>query len=110
MKKKDGLYETFKHLFQRKKPYEKWLESFTKKAVAIILFFSILDMQLSYILAFMGKDQIAESLSSTIASVIIGVMIGYFFKALFETFFEKREDRLRRQEKNFSESEEEDNY
>ena len=74
--------------------YKKWLQTFSKKAVAIILVVSLIDQQLSYILAFLGKEQIAESLSSEIASVIVGVMLGYFMKALFETFFEKREERL----------------
>lgn len=77
-----------------KKKYKKWLETFTKKAVAVILFVSIIDLQLSYVLAFVGKEQIAESLSSTIADTIVGVMLGYFLKALFETFFEEREKRL----------------
>ena len=74
-----------------------WLKTFTKKAVAIILAVSLIDLQLSYILAFMGKEQIAESLSSTIADTIIGVMLGYFLKALFETFLEEREKRLNKQ-------------
>lgn len=78
-----------------KKPFEQWLTTYTKRAVTLILIVSLIDMQLSYVLAFMGKDQIAESLSSNIAMTIIGVMIGYFAKALFETFFEKREERLR---------------
>ena len=77
--------------------YKKWLSTFTKKAVAIVLVVSLIDLQLSYILAFMGKEQIAESLSSTIADTIIGVMLGYFLKALFETFFEKREKRLEKE-------------
>lgn len=77
--------------------YEKWLKTYTKKAVTIILAVSLIDLQLSYVLAFMGQIQIAESLSSTIASTIVGVMLGYFLKALFETFFEKREERLRRE-------------
>lgn len=81
----------------QKNSYNKWLKTFTKKAVAVILVFSLIDLQLSYILAFIGKDQIAESLSSTIASTVIGVMLGYFMKSLFETFFEKREERLRRE-------------
>lgn len=72
----------------------KWLETFTKRAVAAILAVSMIDMQLSYLLAFLGKEQIAESLSSTIATTVIGVMLGYFAKALFETFFERREERL----------------
>lgn len=82
---------------RRKKTYKKWLATFSKRAVAAILVLSLIDLQLSYVLAFMGKDQIAESLSSTIATTIIGVMIGYFLKALFETFFEEREKRLNRQ-------------
>lgn len=81
-------------LGKRQVPYKKWLQTFSKKAVAIILVVSLIDLQLSYVLAFMGKEQIAESLSSEIASVIVGVMVGYFMKALFETFFEKREERL----------------
>lgn len=86
---------------KRVKSYKKWLATFSKKSVAIILFVSLIDLQLSYILAFLGKEQIAESLSSTIATVIVGVMLGYFMKALFETFFEEREKRLRRtQEQN----------
>lgn len=75
----------------------KWLTTFSKRAVFWILLVSMVDMQLSYILAFLGKEQIAETLSSTIADVIVGVMIGYFLKALFETFFEKREERLNRE-------------
>lgn len=82
---------------RKKKTYEKWLKTYTKKAVTIILAVSLIDLQLSYVLAFMGQIQIAESLSSTIASTIVGVMLGYFLKALFETFFEKREERLRRE-------------
>ena len=79
---------------KRQVPYKKWLQTFSKKAVAIILVVSLIDLQLSYVLAFMGKEQIAESLSSEIASVIVGVMVGYFMKALFKTFLEKREERL----------------
>lgn len=90
----------------KKRSYNNWLKTFTKKAVAIILVVSLIDLQLSYVLAFMGQVQIAESLSSTIASTVVGVMLGYFFKALFETFFEKREERLKQE----SEPEENTNY
>lgn len=74
----------------KKRGYKKWLETYTKRAVAVILAVSLIDLQLSYVLAFMGQVQIAESLSSTIASTVVGVMLGYFLKALFETFFEKK--------------------
>lgn len=90
------------------KRYTKWLETYTKKAVTIILIVSLIDLQLSYILAFIGKEQIAESLSSTIASTIIGVMLGYFLKALFETFFDKREKRLQKQLEQDSTSEDDE--
>lgn len=75
--------------------HQKWLTTYTKWAVTIVLVIALIDLQLSYILAFLGKEQIAESLSSEIATVIVGVMVGYLCKALFETFLEKREDRLR---------------
>lgn len=87
----------FQKYCKRKKPYSSWLKTYTKRAVTVILAISLIDLQLSYVLAFMGQVQIAESLSSTIASTIVGVMIGYFFKALFETFFEEREKRLNQQ-------------
>lgn len=79
---------------RRLNKFQTWLGTFTKKAVVLILAVSLIDLQLSYVLAFMGKEQIAESLSSTIATTIIGVMLGYFLKSLFETFFEEREKRL----------------
>lgn len=82
---------------QEQKRYNAKLTTFTKKAVFAILVVTLIDLQLSYILAFLGKEQIAETLSSTIADTIIGVMLGYFLKALFETFFEKREERLNRE-------------
>lgn len=79
---------------RRRKQGKKWLATFTKRAVTVILIVTMIDLQLTYVLAFMGRDQIAESLSSTISETIVGVMLGYFLKALFETYFEKREKRL----------------
>lgn len=76
--------------------YSKWLETYTKRAVTLILTIALVDLQLSYILAFLGREQIAETLSTTVAETIVGVMLGYFLKALFETFFEKREERLKK--------------
>ena len=82
---------------KRLKQIRVWLTTFTKVAVTAILVTSLIDLQLSYILAFMGREQIAEQLSSRIVEMVIGVMLGYFLKALFETFFEKREKRLNKQ-------------
>lgn len=86
----------------------KWFDTFTKRAVALILIVSLVDLQLSYILAFMGKEEIAEALSITIVQTIIGVMLGYFFKALTETYLEEREKRLRDNSKNNRQSDIED--
>lgn len=102
------MFKFKKRKRRKKKSHITWLSTFTKKAVAVILIISLVDLQLSYILAFMGKDQIAESLSTTIASTIVGVMIGYFCKALFETFFEEREKRLNRELDNFNSNEREE--
>lgn len=59
--------------------------TFTKRAVKAILFIALLDLQLSYLLAFLGREQIAENLSSDITKVIIGTILGYLAKAFFET-------------------------
>ena len=59
--------------------------TFTKRAVMVILFVALLDLQLSYLLAFLGREQIAENLSSDITKLIIGTILGYLAKAFFET-------------------------
>ncbi len=82
---------------EKNKTSTKHLLTYTKKAVTIILTVSLIDLQLSYILAFIGQVEIAESLSSTIATTVVGIMLGYFMKALLETFLEKREERLNRE-------------
>ena len=84
---------------KRPKKYKTWLMTFTKVAVTVILGVSLVDLQFSYILAFMGRVQIAEALSTTIVEMVVGVMLGYFLKSLFETFFEEREKRLNKQNK-----------
>lgn len=92
---------------KRIKEYRNWLTSYTKVAVTAILVVALIDLQLSYVLAFIGKEQIAEQLSITVVSTIVPVMLGYFLKALFETFFEEREKRLNKQIDNEIEGESE---
>lgn len=65
-------------------------KTFTKKAVRWILFIALLDLQLTYILAFLGKEQIAETLSGDICHVIIGTILGYLLKSFFETREEEK--------------------
>lgn len=56
----------------------------SKKIVWFLLINGILWVWASYLLAYLGKDQIAESLSSTICTVILGDVIGYFIKSTIE--------------------------
>lgn len=56
----------------------------SKVLTGVILLVAIADLQLSYILAFMGKE-IAETLSIAIVTEIVAVVLGYFIKAFNET-------------------------
>ena len=58
--------------------------TFTKIALGFVLINSELQIWASYILAFLGKDAIAEALSQQIVITIIGTMVGYFVKSLIE--------------------------
>ena len=66
--------------------------TFSKQAVKWILIVSMVDLQLSYLLAFLGREQIAETLSITVVTSIIAVMLGYFMKSYRET---KEEEKVR---------------
>lgn len=61
----------------------------SKVLTALILFVALIDLQLSYILAFMGKE-IAETLSVAVVTEIVAVILGYFIKSFNETREEKR--------------------
>ena len=80
----------FKSLLARLK-----LETYTKRLVAIIIFISIIDLQLSYVLAFLDKGQIAESLSIKVCTTIIGTAIVYMIRAYFDTKAEKRDEMIK---------------
>ncbi len=67
-------------------------KTFTKVWVSRLLWLGCVWITLSYVLAFLGAMQIAESLSSTVASVIIATVLGYLCKAFFET---REAERLR---------------
>lgn len=72
------------------------LKTFTKKWVSRLMTVAIIDIQFSYLLAFFGKEQIAETLSITVVTEIIGVMAVYCAKAFFET---KESEKIRLKEK-----------
>ena len=58
--------------------------SFTKKALLFILINAEMQMWFTYILAWTGRIEIAESLSISITQTIIGVVVGYLVKSLAE--------------------------
>ena len=72
--------------------HDKTILTFTKKWVNRLLWFGVIWITWSYILASFGKVSIAESLSQTVAEVIIATMLGYLTKAFFETFCEKKNE------------------
>ena len=64
-----------------KKP---WLDSFTKFIVIILLINAIAWVWCSYGLAFIGRYEIAESLSQTAITTILGTVIAYCTKSAVE--------------------------
>ena len=66
------------------------VDTFTKALVGIITIVALIDLQLSYILAFMDKIQIAESLSTQICITILGVAFVYMIRAYFDTRAEQQ--------------------
>jgi ABC-type transport system involved in cytochrome bd biosynthesis fused ATPase/permease subunit len=61
-----------------------WLDSFTKIAVAVILANALAWVWCSYGLAFIGRYEIAESLSETAITAILGTFIAYAVKSVLE--------------------------
>ena len=51
---------------------------------------AVIDLQFSYILAFLGKDNIAETLSVAVVTEVIGVLAVYMVRAYFDTKSEKK--------------------
>lgn len=73
--------------------------TYTKKMMNRIINVALLDMQFPFLLAFLGKNQIAETLGGLIVTEIIGVFLVYCLKSYFETR-EAEKTRLREQYEN----------
>lgn len=70
----------------------KLFETFTKLWVSILLIVAMIDLQLSYFLAYLGREEIAETLSVAVVTEIIGVSAIYMIRAHFDT---KSEEHLK---------------
>lgn len=84
---------------------DKGLKTFTKKWLSIIMIFAIIDMQMTYVLAFLGKENIAEVLSQSIAIEIVSVFLIYCAKSFFGT---KEAEKIKLKEKELGIQEDED--
>lgn len=68
----------------RRRPKRSSFKTFMKEWVSRLMYIAIIDIQLSYVLAFCGREQIAETLSVTVVTEIIGVMAVYAAKSFME--------------------------
>lgn len=71
------------------------MKTFTKKIISVILLIALVDMQLPFVLAFMGREQIAEELGKVIVLEIIGVTMTYCLKSFLETREEEKNKLIR---------------
>lgn len=81
-----------KILFQKIKDFirdlrEKREKEYSKRLMNLIVYNCILMMWGTYLLAWTGRTEIAESLSRTIADSIVGCVIGILAKAVIENIF-----------------------
>lgn len=70
-------------------------ETYTKRIVGLVVFVCLIDLQLTYVLAFMDKIQIAETLSSQICTTIVGTVVVYLIRAYFDTKAEKNDEMIK---------------
>lgn len=78
--------------------------TYTKKMMTRIIIVALIDMQFPFLLALLGKEQIAETMGGLIVTEIIGVFLVYCVKSFFETREEEKMKMLK--ESMDSESEE----
>lgn len=71
------------------KRLDKHLYTFTKEWVDRLMWMFCIWISLSYVLAFMGKESIAEELSTNVMIGGVAVFAGYMLKAFFETYSEE---------------------
>lgn len=75
--------------YQKKRTY-------TKEKMDLILKVALIDMQFPFILALMGRENIAETMGGLIVTEIVGVFFVYCTKSLLET---KEAEKVRLKEK-----------
>lgn len=83
-KKASPTTKELKKIAKEAEQKKKKLVTYSKFILLFVIINSELQIWASYVLAFLGKDAIAESLSEQVVIVIIGGLIPYFAKSLIE--------------------------
>ena len=65
----------------------RFMNTTSKLVIWICIITSTVWISLSYVLAFIGREQIAESLSSNVCTVVVGQVIAYFVTKTTENIF-----------------------
>lgn len=81
---------------KNRKPRRGRHPTYTKQMMSRIINIALLDMQLPFILALIGRPEIAETLGGIIVTEVIGVFLVYCAKSFFET---REEENIRLKEK-----------
>ena len=84
IKKRKNIKRTSRISKFFKNIYKKRTEEYSKRLLNRIINSSILMMFGTYILAWYGRTEVAETLSKTIATSIIAVVVGYLAKSVIE--------------------------
>ncbi|MBE5830795.1 MAG: hypothetical protein E7306_03540 [Butyrivibrio sp.] len=73
-----------------KRKYETF-KTYTKKAVKSLLVIGVINAEVPYVLAFLGKDPCTE-LGIAWITEVVAVILGYMAKAYFETKQQKKQE------------------
>lgn len=70
--------------------------TYTKRMMSRIINIALFDMQFPFVLALLGRTEIAETLGGIIVTEVIGVFLVYCAKSFFET---RESEKVRMEEK-----------
>lgn len=87
-----------------KRPKRANFKTYTKEKLNMILNIALLDMQFPFLLALLGREQIAETMGGLIVTEIVGVFAAYCLKSYFET---REAEKVRLEEMKFKNESEE---
>ena len=87
------------------KPKNSRQRTYTKNMMNRIITVALVDIQFPFVLALLGRDQIAETMGGLIVTEIVGVFLVYCAKSFFET---KESEKIRLLEMQIAEKEMED--